>query len=239
MKFAVIGKPIRHSFSPEYFTSKFRKNNIKASYEALQLEEIAGVKEIISKKELSGFNVTIPYKQSIIHYLDGIDITAAEINSVNTVKVENGKWHGYNTDWLGFMMSIQRLLKGNETALVFGSGGSTKAICYVLQKMGIPYTIVSRSNNKGMLNYQNLSDNLLSNTHLLINCTPLGMFPEVDTCIDINYACLNENHLCYDLVYNPEITRFMKNAQSQGAKVINGLKMLELQAEAAWDIWNT
>ncbi|MEN0046990.1 MAG: shikimate dehydrogenase [Bacteroidota bacterium] len=242
--YAIIGYPLSHSFSPTYFTQKFERDGIlNSAYIAMP---IASIEELPAKLEahpnLRGMNVTLPYKQQVMQYLDEIDEGAATIGAVNTIRFRDGKRKGFNTDAIGFEVSLKELLGevkySNLKALVLGSGGASKAVNYVLGKMGIEYQLVSRHAEKGDLTYEDITSKILKVHQLIINTTPLGMSPKVDTAPDLPYDALTAEHYLYDLVYNPEETLFLKNGKKQGAAIMNGLKMLYLQAEAAWEIWN-
>jgi shikimate dehydrogenase len=237
--YGVIGNPIEHSWSPAYFRKKFENLHLdNHSYKAIHITDITTVRQQLKPFSLSGFNVTIPYKQSIIPYLDEISHSASAINAVNTVKVLDSKWIGYNTDYLGFSKSILGALDPKQTrALIFGTGGSSLAIKYVLNKLGILYTYVSRSKGIGVT-YSDINEVIIAEHKLLINTTPVGMYPNVEDALSIPYDGISERHLCFDLVYNPEETVFLSKAKGRGAKVMNGLQMLEIQAEEAWRIWS-
>lgn len=239
--YALIGYPLSHSFSPKYFTNKFRKEDIRNSqYIAMPIQTIDELpKKLQQYTNLKGLNVTIPYKQQVIKYLDDIDESAASIGAVNTVKIIDGRLIGYNTDTIGFEISLKELIDNNYSikALILGSGGASKAVSYVLKNMDIPYKLVSRSKTKGDLTYQDLNTNMFSQYQLIINTTPLGMSPKINIAPQLPYEIINESYYLYDLIYNPEETLFIKNGKKRGASTMNGLKMLYLQAEAAWDIW--
>lgn len=242
-KFGLIGKNISYSFSKKYFTEKFEKLNLKnLKYYNFDIPEIEEFPFLLYHKEedFGGLNVTIPYKQSIIKYLDESSEEAKKIGAVNTIKITNdNKLIGYNTDVYGFTKSIQPLLNSSvKKALILGTGGASKAISYALEKMNITYKFVSRNSNKGIL-YQDLTKELLENYQLIINCTPLGTFPNISEKPLIPYASISKNHIAFDLIYNPEETAFLKAAKKQGAVVKNGLEMLQLQAEKSWEIWNS
>lgn len=243
-EYGLVGYPLGHSFSQLFFKDKFEKENINAVYLMFEISKLSELKNIMEKhKNLKGFNVTIPYKTEVLSYLDSLTDEAAEIGAVNTVKVErkNGQifLKGYNTDVLGFMKSLNEILdkKMHTRALVLGTGGASKAVCYSLAKMGIPYIKVSRRKDSDCLTYSELSCDILNSHHIIINCTPLGTFPNVDICPDIPYECLSKNHLLYDLVYNPSETLFLKKGKEMGAVIKNGYEMLQLQAIEAWQIW--
>lgn len=237
--FGLIGKTLHYSFSKNYFTEKFLKEGIKnCSYHLFELETIEKFCSFLDKQELHGLNVTIPYKESIIPYLEELDPEAAKIGAVNTIKFEDGYLKGYNTDVIGFRDSLLHKLNGRkiEHALILGTGGASKAIQFALEKLAIQSTIVSRS--KGDIHYKELDEMCLESHQLIINCTPLGTFPSVDECPPIPYQYLTAKHLLYDLVYNPEKSLFLKRGEASNAEIINGLPMLIGQAEASWKIWN-
>ncbi len=238
MKLGLLGKSLDHSFSKKFFETKFLKEGIENhSYQNIELESLESVCKEIDARQLNGFNITIPYKEEIIKHLDAIDVAAAEINAVNVVKIEGGRWTGYNTDYSSFGEALLPLIDGPISALILGSGGASKAISYALRKMGITARVVSRQSE--YLNYTMLNRDLFEQNNLIINATPLGTYPAVDECPTIPYDLLTEQHICYDLIYNPEKTTFLKNAESQGAKIINGKEMLEIQANKSWEIWNS
>jgi shikimate dehydrogenase len=237
--FGIIGYPITHTFSPTYFNNEFQEQNIDAIYNKYPLEDISEFCDLIAQKEFVGMNVTIPYKQSIMPFLDEIDLAAQKIGAVNTIKFVDGKSIGYNTDAYGFEISLLNLIESPENidgALVLGAGGAAKAVCFVLEKLAIPYKIVSRS--KGDLTYTQIDHDIFKLHHLIINTTPLGMSPDVKSAPEIPYKWLNEKYFLYDLVYNPEKTIFLTEGLERGCKIKNGYDMLILQAEKAWNIWN-
>ncbi len=237
-KFAVVGNPIKHSFSPNYFAEKFEREKIDdAQYSILELKDISTIGKKIVELELTGLNITIPFKQSIIGYLDSLGVAAAEIGAVNTVKVVNNKLVGFNTDYLGFSKSIAALVKPKQQALIFGSGGSSLAVKYALSNLGISFKTVSRNGKNGIV-YEELDTSIIQDHQLLINCTPVGMYPKIDHSLPIPFTSISENHICFDLIYRPSKTKFMQNAEECGAIVKNGLEMLEIQAEESWKIWN-
>ncbi len=239
--YGLIGKKISYSFSKEYFTEKFKKEKIdNTKYENFDLEKIKNFPEIISKnKNIKGLNVTIPYKEQIIPYLDHIDEKAKNIGAINTIKIENNFLKGFNTDEYGFRNSlVPHLKKHHKSALILGTGGASKAIAYSLKKLNISYEFVSRQKN-AKYNYKSITKNDISKNLLIINCTPLGTFPNIEMKPEICYEGISNKHLLFDLIYNPIETAFLKMGKQNGAKTINGLKMLELQAEKAWEIWNS
>ncbi len=241
----LIGYPLSHSFSKKYFSKKFEKEQIgNFHYELFPIENIDLLPELLIKQpNLLGLNVTIPYKQQILAYLDEIDEEAEKIGAVNTIEVKAGKLKGYNTDIHGFEISLIKLLEPfgrprNELkALILGTGGAAKAVAYVLEKLGISYQFVSRKEGRRNITYNKLTKRQLKIHHLIINTTPLGMAPKVETLPELPYEALTRQHFLYDLVYNPQLTEFLKQGLEKKATVINGLKMLHLQAEKAWSIW--
>ncbi|MBO5399077.1 MAG: shikimate dehydrogenase [Alistipes sp.] len=243
-RFGLIGRTLGHSFSARYFADKFQREGLADThrYDLFELPEIECVKELIAITEgLVGFNVTIPYKQQIIPYLDSLSAEARDIGAVNCVKIESdGRLTGYNTDIDGIRLSLDKLLGGVEidAALVLGTGGASQAVQYVLAERNIPYSIVSRDSAKGNLTYDDLKVEVTSSHHLIINSSPVGMYPNVDQCPDIPYELLTADHYLFDLVYNPERTLFAERAATMGAHTLCGLDMLYAQAESAWRIWN-
>ena len=238
-KFGVIGFPVKHSFSPGYFAQKFSNLELEdCEYQAYEIEDLKKLKALVKKEILSGFNVTIPHKQSIIPMLNGLSNAAKDIGAVNTVSVTAEGWFGDNTDFIGFRKSLSKLI-GNKrhTALIFGTGGSSKAIKYALQQLGIQYSTVSRG-PMAEYSYADLTEKDITGHSILINTTPLGSPAMEDECVSIPYHAINAKHICYDLIYIPEESLFLKKAKEQGATVENGLEMLQIQADEAWKIWN-
>lgn len=232
-QYGIIGKPLGHSYSEDFFTQKFIREGIEASYRALEIDTIEEVRDWL--KLLDGFNVTYPYKEQILPYLREIDPIATQIAAVNVV--HQGK--GYNTDWIGFQQSLKGALRPHhQRALLFGTGGVSKAIQFALREMGISYTLVSRTPRTGILGYEQINQQVLATHQLLINCTPLGMHPYEDQLLAIPYEHLGANHLLYDCIYNPAKTLFLQRGEQQGCSIINGLQMLHRQAEEAWRIWS-
>jgi len=234
--YGIIGFPLLHSFSAKYFSEKFAREHIDAEYALYPI----GIEEFRLKIEdllssLDGFNVTMPYKQTIIPYLDRLDETAQAVGAVNVVHQRVG----YNTDCIGFMESMRPLLRAEDKeALVLGTGGASKAVCYGLKQLGINPTLVSRTPKEGMLGYQDLTKEVIEAHSIIVNSTPLGMLPNVDSCPEIPYEWITARHLLFDCVYNPEKTLFLRKGKAQGARVRNGMEMLTGQAQAAWKIWN-
>ena len=237
-KLGLIGYPLSHSFSPRYFAEKFSNLNIQDSeYLAYSINQIDKINAIF-ESGVTGLNVTIPYKEQVIPYLDELSEEAREIGAVNTIKIENGKKVGYNTDVYGFQASLLGQIGDAkiEQALILGSGGASKAVKFVLSKLGIDAKIVSRK--KEFLTYKALDSEIIQTHKLIVNTTPLGMFPKVDHCPDLPYDGLTKQHFLYDLVYNPPKTLFLKKGELAGASIKNGNDMLILQAEKSWEIWN-
>ena len=240
--YGLIGKNINYSFSKNYFTNKFIKLKSKNySYKNFDLLNILEFEDIISKNNLNGLNVTIPYKEKVIPYLDSLDLEAKLIGAVNTIKIDsNKKLKGYNTDYIGFLNSIKiHLTKKHKKAIILGSGGASKAIVHALKKLEITSIIVSRNNLKGDLTYNDLNREDFNSCQIIINCSPIGTYPKLNECPNIPYQYIDSRHICYDLIYNPEETQFLKKSRLNKALVINGMKMLELQAEESWKIWNS
>lgn len=236
-KLGLIGKNISYSFSKKYFEDKFKKKKLTDfSYEIFDLQEINEIEELLLKPNLLGFNVTIPYKEKVIDYLDALSDEAQKIGAVNCVLIENGKKTGYNTDAFGFEKTLVAHKKTHhESALVLGNGGAAKAVQYVLDKHKIPYQTISR---KSEINFDNLDLEIVSENKLIIQCTPVGTFPNTEDCLDFPFDALTNQHLVIDLIYNPEYSKFILNASQNGAKTVNGYYMLEQQAEKAWEIWS-
>lgn len=242
--YGLIGFPLIHSFSQNYFNQKFEAEGIKARYLNFELPDIGDFMEVVSEyPTLAGLNVTIPYKEQVIPYLNELDEDAAKIGAVNVIKIIRNKgslkFKGYNSDIIGFTDSISPLLnERRKKALVLGTGGASKAVVRGLENLGITATLVSRSARDGVITYEELTPEVMAENLIIVNTTPLGMYPHVEECPDIPYDCLTKEHLCYDLLYNPDVTMFMRKAKEYGAETKNGLEMLLLQAFAAWNIWN-
>ena len=237
VKFGLVGRNISYSFSKKYFEQKFLKlllNN--HSYEIFDTENLDHIKDLFATENLKGLNVTIPYKEQIIPFIDELSEEAQEIGAINCISIENGKTKGYNTDAFGFEKTL--LLHQKEfqkTAIILGNGGAAKAVQFVLKKNNIPYITVSRTTE---INYENLTEDLVKENLIIIQCTPVGTFPNVEDCVAFPFEAITEKHLIIDLIYNPEYSKFIKKASEKGAKTANGLYMLEQQAEKAWEIWN-
>ena len=240
--FGIIGYPLAQSFSKKYFTEKFQKENISdAEYKTFPLETIGEFPELLLReKNICGLSVTIPHKEKIIPYLDFLSPEAQEIKAVNCIKFFEGKCTGFNTDIFGFKNSLVPLLqKQHKKALIFGSGGASKAVAYVLKKLNFDFNVVSRIKTNEGLTYEEITPQILSEYFLLINTTPLGMFPNVTGSVSIPYHSLTPQHLLYDLIYKPEETEFLRRGKEAGAQIKNGYEMLILQAEKSWEVWNS
>jgi shikimate dehydrogenase len=245
-KFGLIGFPLGHSFSKLFFTEKFnRESLIDCSYENYEFESLILLKNLLlNDQEICGLNVTIPYKSDVIELLDWVDTEAIGIGAVNVIKIsyKNNRRiiKGFNTDIYGFRHSLVPHLDGKkiESAIILGKGGSSKAVAFVLKELDINIIYVSRNREDKTLSYGDLTDEIISDNKLIINTTPLGMFPDIHTKPDLNYKCLTSGHILYDLVYNPAMTEFLKKGEEQGCKIFGGLNMLHLQAEKSWEIWN-
>lgn len=233
--FGIIGFPLLHSFSAKYFNEKFATEKIEAEYSLYPMKELTNERMNELLDTLDGMNVTMPYKQAIIPYLERLDETAEAVGAVNVVH----KRVGYNTDCIGFMESIRPLLSKNDRkALVLGTGGASKAVCYGLKKLGVSPTLVSRTPKEGMLGYDQLTEEVMKEYTVIVNCTPLGMTPEENTYPAIPYEWISARHLLFDCVYNPEETLFLQKGKAQGARIRNGMEMLFGQAKVAWAIWS-
>jgi len=234
--FGIIGYPLLHSFSAKYFNEKFTTEKIDAEYSLYPMKELTTERMNELMESLQGFNVTLPHKQAVIPFLERLDETAEAIGAVNVVH----KRVGYNTDCLGFIQSLRPLLREyDRQALVLGTGGASKAACYGLRQLGVQPTLVSRRPSEGMLGYDELNEEVMTRHTIIVNCTPLGMLPDIDTCPAIPYEMITARHLLFDCVYNPEETLFLKKGKAQGAATRNGMEMLVGQAKAAWHIWNS
>ncbi len=241
-KFGLIGKNIDYSFSKAHFTTKFISEKLPYSYENFDIKDISQFPEILKQNtNILGLNVTIPYKEQIIPFLDGLSRTASKIGAVNTIKFHpSGKSEGFNTDYYGFKKSLEAYLKPHhKKALILGTGGASKAIAYALKKLNIRFEYVSRSANpKAKYLYNDLTEEIIKNHQVIINCTPIGTHPNINECPDIPYDGITKEHLLYDLIYNPIQTKFLMCGELLGATICNGSKMLEYQAEKAWEIWS-
>ena len=243
-KYGLLGYPLGHSFSRNYFNQKFEAERIDAEYLNFEIPEIKEIKNVIKENpELNGLNVTIPYKEQVIPYLDDLDEDARLIGAVNVIKFSKGlfgkvKLKGYNSDIIGFKQSIEPLLKEHHRkALILGTGGASKAVFQGLKQLGVASTFVSRKAKEYCITYEEITPKVMEQYTVIVNTTPLGMYPNVNACPDIPYDLLTSDHLLYDLLYNPDETLFMRKGKEKGAVVKNGLEMLLLQAFAAWKIW--
>ncbi len=245
-KYGLIGLKLGHSFSKNFFNDRFQNERIDAEYINFEIPTIHDVPDLVANNpELRGLNVTIPYKEKILDYLDELSPNAMAIKAVNVIEIRRGRsnedFHliGHNTDVVGFTQSLEGLLKPiQKKALVLGTGGASKAICHGLTSMGIEYQLVSRRESEEAITYEQLTPEIMKEHLIIVNCSPLGMYPNTNDCPNIPYDSITSDHLLYDLIYNPDTTLFMRRGAAQGATVKNGLEMLLLQAIAAWDIWN-
>ncbi len=242
IKFGLIGRNIHYSFSKLYFGEKFKIEGLSNySYNNYDIEQIEDLKSLLMQnKTLKGLNVTIPYKTAVIPHLDKLSKKAKKIGAVNTVKIsKKGKLKGYNTDWIGFSKSLQPLLEDHHKhALILGTGGASKAVEFALKKLGIKTKCVSRTKKKKSLGYDDLNENAFAKFTIIVNCTPIGTFPDVNDSPKLPYDFFTPKHIAYDLIYNPEESTFLRKAKENGAVTKNGYSMLVYQAEAAWEIWN-
>ena len=234
--YGLIGENLSHSFSQQYFQKKFSKERIKDSqYLNFEIHDISCLRELIQKKNIKGLNITIPFKEKVIPILDELTEDAKEIGAVNTIQINGNKLIGHNTDIFGFEESITPLLNGRNNAIILGNGGASKAIAFVFYKRDINFSIFSRNL---MLKFADITEEVIQKNDIIINTTPLGMYPNADTFADLPYNAINTKHLLYDLVYNPEESQFLKKGMAKGAQIKNGKQMLYLQAEKSWKIWN-
>jgi shikimate dehydrogenase len=243
-KYGLIGYPLGHSFSISYFNEKFQNESIDAVYENFEIPQIENLVEVLNvNPELKGLNVTIPYKEKVLNYLDNVSPEARAIGAVNVIKVDhNGNditLTGYNSDVIGFTKSIEPMLQRyHKKALILGTGGASKAINYGLKSLGLETVYVSRYERPGTICYKDITPEVVKEYNVIINCTPVGMFPKTDQCPDLPYEAMDNHTILYDLIYNPDETLFMNRGKQYGATVKNGLEMLLLQAFASWDFWN-
>lgn len=240
-QFGLVGKNISYSFSKSHFTKKFEDLNLlDYSYENLDFQDISELPNFLKNNpNLKGLNVTIPYKETIIPYLDKLSKKASEIGAVNTIRfTKNGKLKGFNTDYYGFQKALEPLLlRHHKKALLLGTGGASKAVAYALTQMGIANKYVSRTSSGQTIGYSQINDKTFEEYQIIINCTPLGTSPKTNVCPEIPYQFFTSNHIAFDLIYNPAETLFLQKAKAQGAVIKNGLEMLKIQAEKAWEIW--
>ena len=234
--YGLIGKNLSHSFSQKYFQQKFFKEGIKdCQYLNFELNDISTLRKLVQKNDIKGLNITIPYKEKVIPFLDEITKQADKIGAVNTIQIKGNKLIGHNTDIFGFEQSITPLLNGRNTAIILGNGGASKAIQFVLIKKNINFKVFSR---KLKLKFSDITEEIIRKNEIIINATPLGMHPNSNTFANLPYNTINTKHLLYDLVYNPEESQFLKKGRRMGAQIKNGIQMLNLQAKESWKIWN-
>ena len=239
--FGLIGKDISYSFSKKFFTQKFINEGLNnCSYENYDISSISKLLEVINDTKIKGLNVTIPYKESVIELLNHIDPIAKKIGAVNTIKIDKqNKLLGYNTDYIGFKKSLESNISNQKRALILGTGGASKAIVYALKTLNIKTLLVSRKNREECITYEDVSNQIIKDHTIIINCTPLGTYPNIEECPKIPYQYITERHLCYDLIYNPIKTKFLILSEKKGASIINGNEMLKNQAMESWKIWNS
>lgn len=241
--YGLIGRKLGHSFSAKYFNEKFKREKIDAEYKLFEIPSIEGISNIITScPTLRGLNVTIPYKQEVIHLLHHLTDAADEIGAVNTIRIHRDgsdiRLTGHNTDAGGFQAAIKPMIGNRKKALVLGQGGASKAIIYSLKNLGISVTKVSRTPKHDTITYHDITKDIIEEHEIIVNCTPLGMWPDIDSAPTIPYQFVGNRHLCFDIVYNPEVTKFMRLCRDKGAIVSNGLKMLYEQAELAYEFWD-
>ncbi len=240
IKYGLIGYPLGHSFSKEFFEKKFlREGIINSHYELYPIEDVNDLKTLLLENpKLKGLNVTVPHKINVISLLDELHDTAKEVGAVNTIKIINGKTIGYNTDTWGFAKSLfPEITAFKSKALILGNGGASKAVQFVLNKLSIPFKIVGRDKQKADYVYEELNKSIIEEAGIIIQTTSVGMYPDVEQSLNIPYEAINNNHFCMDLIYNPEETTFLKKSREAGATIKNGLQMLHEQAEESWRIW--
>lgn len=237
--FGLIGKSLGHSFSAKFFNGKFKAEQIDADYQLFEIEDVATIDNLIKEHNLEGFNVTIPYKETIIPHLDGLTKEAHEIGAVNCVVIKNGQKIGHNTDLTGIEASLHWLdIDSNPKVLILGTGGASKAVQYALKKRGIEFMVVSRSEERGDVTYDTLTADIIADHKLIINTTPVGMSPDAENAPTIDYSAIGAEHRLFDLVYNPAKTQFLARGEERGAKTMGGMLMLQTQAIASWHLWN-
>ena len=240
--YGLLGKTLKHSFSKAYFTNKFHALGITdCYYENFELATINELPQLLKNNpSIHGLNVTIPYKEEVLSFLDEENDIVKEVKACNCIKISDGKLLGYNTDVIGFRQSLEKDLEAHHTkALILGTGGAAKAVQYALKTLGISFRNVSRNKSETSITYDELDGEILNSHHLIINTSPLGMFPKIDEAPPVTYNFITSKHLLFDLIYNPEETVFLKKGKERGAKIINGSQMLILQAEESWRIWNS
>lgn len=239
LKFGLVGKRLDYSFSKAFFSELFQKNNLDHSYENIEIQDIEEIKSIFENRGFSGLNVTIPYKESIIPFLDELSADANAIGAVNTISFENGRTIGHNTDAFGFQQSIKPFLDNrHERAMILGTGGASKAIAHVLTNIGVDVIFISRNpEDENQFSYEDINENMVNACKMIVNCTPVGTFPNVELKPDFPTEFITADHFVVDLIYNPEKTRLLREAEAKGAIILNGHSMLKEQALRAWEIW--
>lgn len=240
-RFGLIGKTLKHSFSKTFFERKFREQGISdCSYENFELQSIQDFPKLLNNPDLKGLNVTIPYKEEVLQFLNSKNEIVEEVGACNCIKLNNGELHGFNTDAVAFKNSLQKYLKPHhKCALVLGTGGASKAVRYALRQLNIDYLLVSRHKQQNQLGYEDVGEDTIRQHQIIINTTPLGMYPNVDEDPPIPYNAITSQHLLYDLTYNPPKTKFLQQGEGRGAQINNGYEMLVAQAEESWRIWNS
>jgi shikimate dehydrogenase len=238
-KYGLIGKSLSHSFSAKFFNEKFQSESIDAIYELIELADENQLESFLKENDFSGFNVTIPYKEKVLPFLNELSAEAKEIGAVNCIVKKDGKLIGHNTDAFGFKQSIKPFLTNlHERALILGTGGSSKAVEFVFKSIGINCIFVSRSPKQGQFAYSEINQHMVNACKVIVNCTPVGMYPNVDEVIDFPYHFLSKEHLLIDLIYNPLKTNFLKKSEENSAQILNGESMLKEQALKSWELWN-
>lgn len=238
-KYGLIGKSLSHSFSPKFFNSKFQQESIHASYELLEFNTVEQLHDFLKQNDFSGFNVTIPYKEEVIPFLEELSPEAKNIGAVNCIVKNEGKLIGYNTDAFGFKQSIKPFLTNlHERALILGTGGSSKAVEFVFKSIGIDCVFVSRSPKEGQFSYSDINQHMVNACKVIVNCTPVGMYPNVNETLEFPFQFLTKEHLIIDLIYNPVKTKFLEKAEENNAQILNGESMLKEQALKSWELWN-
>jgi shikimate dehydrogenase len=238
--YGLVGKSLKHSFSQSYFEKKFESIGFNGSYENFELSDISDLSELLESQELSGLNVTVPFKEAVIPFLDELSEVAETVGAVNTIELKDGRLIGHNTDVFGFKQMIKPFFKSrHERAIILGTGGASKAVAFVLEELGCHVIFISRDPKaENEFAYSDINEQMLSSCKVIVNCTPVGTSPSIEECPDIPFEFMTEEHLAIDLIYNPEKTEFLKRAESQGSWILNGKTMLEQQAEKAWEIWS-
>ncbi|MBK6525317.1 MAG: shikimate dehydrogenase [Crocinitomicaceae bacterium] len=239
--YGLVGRKLSHSFSKSFFENKFQSLNIDSVYENFEIETITQIKDVFAVSDLAGLNVTIPYKEAVIPMLDELDESAKSVGAVNCIQIKNGKHVGYNTDVFGFRQMIKPFLESHhERALILGKGGAAKAVAHVLNELGLTVFFVTRNpKEENDFSYHDINEAMINSCGIIVNTTPVGMFPDTENAPAIPYEFLSDKNLVVDLIYNPKETLFMKKAKSSGANAINGETMLHQQAEKSWEIWNS